>query len=125
MSSVRLSFLSATFIIPSRRRPHSIQTRSMSVQKIKFEDIVLFENDNYVVVNKPAFIATLEDRNEPLNLLGLARQYYPDAQVCHRLDKETSGALAIARNPEAYRNLSIQFEKREVTKVYHAVADGL
>ncbi|MEJ1238468.1 RNA pseudouridine synthase [Chryseolinea sp. T2] len=95
------------------------------MHKIKFEDIVMFENDNYVVVNKPAFIATLEDRNEPVNLLGLARQFYPDAQVCHRLDKETSGALAIARNPEAYRNLSIQFEKREVTKVYHAVTDGL
>lgn len=85
----------------------------------------MFENDNYVVVNKPAFIATLEDRNEPVNLLGLARRIYPDAQVCHRLDKETSGALAIARNPEAYRHLSMQFEKREVTKVYHAVVDGL
>ena len=97
----------------------------MSSHKIKFEDIVLFENENYVVVNKPAFIATLEDRNEPVNLLQLARQYYPDAQVCHRLDKETSGALAIARNPEAYRHLSIQFEKREVVKRYHAVADGL
>jgi 23S rRNA pseudouridine955/2504/2580 synthase len=93
--------------------------------KIKFEDIVLFENENYVIVNKPAFIATLEDRNESVNLLQLARQFYPDAQVCHRLDKETSGALAIARNPEAYRHLSIQFEKREVVKRYHAVADGL
>jgi RluA family pseudouridine synthase len=97
----------------------------MSSPKIKFEDIVLFENENYVVVNKPAFIATLEDRSESINLLQLARQVYPDAQVCHRLDKETSGALAIARNPEAYRHLSIQFEKREVVKRYHAVADGL
>jgi len=97
----------------------------MASHKIRFEDTVMFENDNYVVVNKPAFIATLEDRNESVNLLGLAREIYPDAQVCHRLDKETSGALAIARNPEAYRNLSIQFEKREVTKVYHAVVDGL
>lgn len=97
----------------------------MALPKIKFEDIVLFENDNYVLVNKPAFIATLEDRNEPTNLLQLARQFHPDAQVCHRLDKETSGVLAIARNPEAYRHLSIQFEKREVTKRYHAVADGL
>lgn len=93
--------------------------------KIRFEDIILFENDNYVVVNKPPFISTLEDRNEPVNLLQLARHLYPDAQVCHRLDKETSGALAIALHPEAYRHLSLQFEHREVTKVYHAVADGL
>lgn len=49
----------------------------------------------------------------------------PDAQVCHRLDKDTSGVLAIARNPEAYRHLSMQFENREVTKIYHAVVDGI
>ena len=33
--------------------------------------------------------------------------------------------LAIAKNPDAYRHLSIQFEKREVTKLYHAVVDGI
>lgn len=95
------------------------------MQKIRFEDIVLFENDNYVIVNKPAFISTLEDRHESVNLLQMARERYADAQVCHRLDKETSGVLAIARNPEAYRHLSMQFEHREVTKIYHAVVDGL
>lgn len=77
------------------------------------------------MVNKPAFLSTLEDRQEKLNLLSLARDYVPTAQVCHRLDKETSGVLAIAKNPEAYRHLSIQFEKREVVKIYHAVADGI
>jgi 23S rRNA pseudouridine955/2504/2580 synthase len=93
--------------------------------KIKFEDIILFEDDNYVVVNKPPFLSTLEDRHEKINLLRLARAYASDAQVCHRLDKDTSGVLAIAKNPEAYRHLSIQFEKRSVTKLYHAVADGI
>jgi 23S rRNA pseudouridine955/2504/2580 synthase len=41
------------------------------------------------------------------------------------LDKDTSGVLAIAKNPAAYRHLSMQFENREVTKTYHAVADGV
>ena len=93
--------------------------------KIKFEDIILFEDDNYILVNKPPFLSTLEDRNEKVNLLRLAREYASDAQVCHRLDKDTSGVLAIAKNPEAYRHLSMQFEKRSVTKLYHAVADGI
>jgi 23S rRNA pseudouridine955/2504/2580 synthase len=78
-----------------------------------------------VVVNKPPFLSTLEDRNEKVNLLLLARMYTSDAQVCHRLDKDTSGVLAIAKNPEAYRHLSIQFEKRQVVKLYHAVVDGV
>lgn len=97
----------------------------MKLPKIKFEETILFENDDFVVVNKPPFLSTLEDRKEKTNLLGMAREYVSTAQVCHRLDKETSGALAIAKNPEAYRHLSIQFEKRQVRKIYHAVADGI
>lgn len=90
-----------------------------------FEDLIIFENDDFVVVNKPPFLATLEDRTpNSTNMLKLARQYSPDMQACHRLDKDTSGCLAFAKNPEAYRHLSMQFEAREVYKVYHAVAWG-
>jgi len=93
--------------------------------KLRFEDLILFQDDNYIAVNKPPFLSTLEDRQENVNLLGLARQYDERAQVCHRLDKETSGVLVISRNAEAYRHLSIQFEKRQVVKIYHAVVDGI
>lgn len=86
--------------------------------------MILFEDEDYVFVNKPPFLSTLEDRREKINLLGLARDYTGDAQVCHRLDKDTSGVLAIARHPEAYRHMSLQFEKRQVVKIYHAVVDG-
>lgn len=90
-----------------------------------FQDLILFENDDIVVVNKPPFISSLDDRNgEPINMLRLAKQMYEDAQICHRLDRETSGALIFAKNPEAYRNVSMQFEHREVKKIYHAIADG-
>jgi 23S rRNA pseudouridine955/2504/2580 synthase len=93
-------------------------------KSLSFEELVLFENEDYILINKPPFIATLEDRVEPVNILALARASEPDPQVCHRLDKDTSGVLAIARHPEAYRHLSLQFEHREVSKIYHAVADG-
>jgi RluA family pseudouridine synthase len=96
----------------------------MPKHTINFKDLILFQNDDYTVINKPAFISTLEDRNDKVNILSMAREYIPDAQVCHRLDKDTSGVLAIAANPEAYRHLSMQFEHREVTKIYHAVVDG-
>lgn len=91
---------------------------------IQFADLIIFENRDYLIINKPPFISTLEDRVEPENLLAMARALEPHAQVCHRLDKDTSGVLAIARNPEAYRHLSMQFEHRTVNKVYHAVVDG-
>lgn len=90
-----------------------------------FKDLIIFENEDYIVVNKPPFLATLEDRTpNTTNLLKIARQYNPDLQACHRLDKDTSGCLVFAKNPEAYRHLSMQFEHRQVYKVYHAVVWG-
>ena len=91
----------------------------------KFTDLILFEDDDIIVVNKPAFISTLDEREgSEINMLRLAKNYSDDAQICHRLDKETSGALIIAKNPEAYRSVSMQFEKRKVKKVYHAIIEG-
>jgi 23S rRNA pseudouridine955/2504/2580 synthase len=91
-----------------------------------FKDLILFENDDYIVVNKPPFVASLDERggSGEVNILRLAKQYSSDAQVCHRLDKETSGAIVIAKHPDAYRHVSMQFERRKVNKVYHAVVDG-
>lgn len=91
-----------------------------------FKDLILFEDDNHIVVNKPPFVASLDERggSGEVNILRLAKQYSEDAQVCHRLDKETSGAIIIAKNPEAYRSVAMQFEKRKVKKTYHAVVDG-
>lgn len=96
----------------------------MKHANLTFEEIILFEDDDFIFVNKPPFLSTLEDRKEKVNLLGLARTYIETAQVCHRLDKDTSGVLAVAKHPDAYRHMSLQFEKREVIKVYHAVVDG-
>lgn len=91
----------------------------------KFEDLILFENNDLIVVNKPAFLSSLDEREGgDINLLRLAKQYADDAQICHRLDKETSGVIIIAKNPEAYRLVSMQFEHRKVKKVYHALING-
>ncbi len=94
-------------------------------KRLTFKELVIWEDANYWVINKPPFISTLDDRNDPINILSLAKSESIDAQVCHRLDKETSGILIVAKNPEAYRHMSIQFENRSINKVYHAVADGI
>jgi 23S rRNA pseudouridine955/2504/2580 synthase len=90
----------------------------------KFSTLIIFENDDYIVINKPPFVSTLEDRVDNFNISSLAKEYFINATPCHRLDKETSGALVLSKNENAYRNLAIQFEKRQVEKVYHAISDG-
>ncbi len=90
-----------------------------------FKDLIIHEDEDYLVVNKPPFLSTLEDRTpNTTHLLKLAKQYNPELQACHRLDKDTSGCLVFAKHPEAYRHLAMQFEHREVYKVYHAVVWG-
>jgi 23S rRNA pseudouridine955/2504/2580 synthase len=90
-----------------------------------FSDWILFENEDLIVINKPSMVSSLDERNSPAtSILEFAKQHHPDAQLCHRLDKETSGVMLIAKNPEAYREVSIMFEKRRIDKVYHAIVDG-
>ncbi|MCO4291334.1 pseudouridine synthase [Solitalea sp. MAHUQ-68] len=90
-----------------------------------FKDLILFENDEVIVINKPPLVASVDERTGgEINMLRMAKGYWDDAQICHRLDKETSGALIFAKTPEAYRSISMQFEHREVKKIYHAVIDG-
>lgn len=95
------------------------------MKKIKFDDLILLENSDYLVINKPPFLSSLDDRHEAQNILDLAKTYWEDAQLCHRLDKETSGCLVIAKHADAYRHLAMQFENRQVEKNYHAVVEGI
>lgn len=102
------------------------QENKKSIKKPKVSKLLLFENQNYFVLNKPSGIAVLDDRapDAVFFLLELAREYHAEAQACHRLDKETSGIIVFAKNQEAYRNMALQFEDRVVAKMYHALCHG-
>ena len=89
----------------------------------KFRDSIIYEDDNYLIVNKWSGISTLSDRSDESCLLDQARAYYSHAQACHRLDKDTTGVLVFAKNQEAYRSLSLQFQTRTVEKIYHAIVE--
>jgi 23S rRNA pseudouridine955/2504/2580 synthase len=93
---------------------------------LNFQDLIVFENDDYCLINKPPGISSIPERDVTReSIQSMAKETFEDPQLCHRLDKETSGVLAIAKHPAAYRHLSIQFEEREVEKLYHAVACGV
>lgn len=95
------------------------------MKKPDFKDMILSEDEDYVVINKPPFISSLDDRVNTWNIKSLAREYNESLTLCHRIDKETSGVLVLAKNDEAYRNMAIQLEDRKVEKEYHAVVCGV
>ncbi len=93
---------------------------------------ILFEDDNLVAVNKPAGLAAIPGRGEDDSVLEqLAAQLQlphtgssdPRIRVVHRLDKETSGVMLFAKNIDAQRHLSNQFQNT-IQKEYLALVAG-
>ena len=91
---------------------------------------VLYADTTLVVVDKPGGLLSVPGRS-PENkdcVTSRIKQLYPDCinqPSVHRLDMHTSGLLVLALTADAHRNLSRQFERREVEKRYIAVLDGL
>ncbi len=88
--------------------------------------IVLWSDDSILIVNKPPGLLTLPDGYDPdlAHLTAILEPLYGPLWIVHRLDKETSGVLVLARNAEAHRRLNTQFETRQIAKTYHAISAG-
>ena len=87
---------------------------------------VIYEDRDLLIAEKPASLLSIPDRFVPEkeNLLDLLKQGREEVYTVHRLDRETSGIMVYAKTREAHRDLSLQFENREVTKQYLVLVDG-
>lgn len=88
---------------------------------------VLFEDDDILVVNKPAGVLTIPGRQTEESLRDvIARLLRIEAslRLVHRLDRQTSGVLVLAKTLDAQRDLSRQWRHREVDKFYLALVRG-
>jgi 23S rRNA pseudouridine1911/1915/1917 synthase len=95
---------------------------------------LLFENDDLLVVNKPAGMVVHPAAGHLTGtLVNAALAHAPQMEgiggekrpgVVHRLDKQTSGVILLAKNDTAHRWLQEQFRLRRVEKVYLALVDG-
>ena len=91
---------------------------------VKFEDLILFEDDDILLVNKPLHMASLDDKSRR-NLNHLSKKYNPELSLSHRLDKMTSGVLLMAKGQDNYRHIALQFQHRKVKKQYHTIVNGV
>ncbi len=106
------------------------------------EDIpldIVYEDDDLAIINKPAGMmvhagagATEDQRNRGTLVNALLHHFQQLSRVggemrpgiVHRLDKETSGLIVVAKNDQAHRKLASQFARREVKKTYVALVHG-
>ncbi len=86
----------------------------------------IYEDEDFVVLNKPSGVLTIPDRfaRGIPNLYDILREKYGEIFVVHRLDKDTSGVICFAKNEEAHSDLSEKFEEHEVNKIYLALITG-
>lgn len=109
----------------------------------KMEPIILYEDKDVLAINKPAGLVVHSDgkTNEP-NLVDWLLSKYPEIRsvgepgrnakgeevlrsgIVHRLDRETSGVMLIAKNSESFENLKKQFQDHNIIKKYEAFVYG-
>jgi tRNA pseudouridine32 synthase/23S rRNA pseudouridine746 synthase len=87
---------------------------------------IVYEDDDIVVVNKPAGLLSVPGISEKYSVWSIMRHRYRDVDsplTVHRLDQPTSGLLLIAKTRQAYRALQRQFMQHEVKKKYVALLE--
>lgn len=91
----------------------------------KLSDHIIFQDENFIAINKPSGLLTIPDREgkEP-SLRDLLRQQFDNVFTVHRLDRDTSGVVVFALNEAVHKHLSQQFEARETKKIYNGLVLG-
>ncbi len=84
---------------------------------------VLWQNDSYLVCDKPAGLVSCDDPKSVEALLRV-QEKIPTLEAVHRLDRDTTGCLMFAKNFAALQAAIEIFKTHRVTKIYHAIATG-
>jgi len=87
---------------------------------------IIFENDSFVAVNKPAGLLSIPDREQTqTSLKDILLEKYGSIFTVHRLDKDTSGIIIFAKTEAAHKYFSQLFEERKIEKYYMGLVHGI
>ncbi len=87
---------------------------------------IIFEDDNILVVNKPCGIEVTDNNTNEISLTSLCEEYINGfVKPCHRLDRNTTGLVLMAKNEEALNILLDKFKNKEIEKHYIATVYGI
>ena len=114
--------------IPPMRvdEPGVPQAPSDSLRETLAERVIAEDND-FIVLDKPRGLAAHGGSGVSLGAIEALRAIRPhqEIELVHRLDRDTSGCLLLARNPKAHARFQQAFEAKTVVKHYYAVVDGV
>jgi 23S rRNA pseudouridine955/2504/2580 synthase len=114
-------------IPPVSQRPADVVTRAPQALVDELESRILLEDEFLMVVNKPSGLAVHKGSGLGFGLIDVLRQSRPNApflELVHRLDRETSGCLLIAKQRSVLNELHELIRANKVSKHYIALLDG-
>jgi 23S rRNA pseudouridine955/2504/2580 synthase/23S rRNA pseudouridine1911/1915/1917 synthase len=87
---------------------------------------VIYQDEEILIADKPNGLTVIPERFNTTKpcLQSILQEKYGKLWVVHRIDRETTGIVCFARTEEAHKNLSQQFESRQVRKIYKVVVSG-
>ncbi len=92
---------------------------------MKITEYIIFENNDFIVLNKPSGLLSIPDREgKEISLKKLLQDKYGEIFTIHRLDKDTSGLIVFAKNAASHKFISQQFENRATEKIYLGLIIG-
>jgi 23S rRNA pseudouridine1911/1915/1917 synthase len=87
---------------------------------------VLYEDSNILAIEKPAGILVHPDeKSKKQTIYDIFVKKYKNVEIVHRLDRDTSGVMLLAKNKKAHEFLKEQFQNRTIKKIYHTIVSGL
>jgi 23S rRNA pseudouridine955/2504/2580 synthase len=90
-----------------------------------FKKSILYENDNFLIIDKWSGIASQGGSNIVISIDTIIKNISENYNLVHRLDKETSGLMIIAKNLKYTRLFGKLFKSQKLKKTYLAICDGM
>src|SRR5690625_2175272 len=117
--------------VPELRIDHAAAPRRAVPSSLidQLRGAVLYEDQSLLVIDKPAGVAVHRGTDVPAGVIEALRQLrpeLPELELCHRLDRDTSGVLAVAKSPSMLRYLHglLRDEEHEIERHYLALVAG-
>ena len=113
------------YLIDFKNKKPNLKISPSRIQK--FLTSIIYEDDDYILVNKDPELSVHSGTKNQFGLIDIARANFPllDLDLCHRIDKSTSGCVLIAKNKLFLRHFNKQLKSNKVKKIYEAILVGV
>ncbi len=98
----------------------------INIDKEKYQDMIFYEDDNYLVINKPSGVTVHKGTSNDYGLAEVFKQIMKNDNInfANRIDKDTKGLVLGAKNPKTLRDLTEKIRNNELVKKYIVIVHG-